>query len=218
MIEIWSQSQYLLVQLFLFLFEQVLELLSFWLLACLLIAIDRVNLINIVVISILAIVLFLETLLLFLGKRVLAYLCYFCPQTHRGRQRVLAQMGSPPLCAWDTCQERSLSCASSPWVQGRGEANPNTSCGPRPRLPRNLDHAERKEESAVFTLLWAFSMLQLAVWSLDGAVWSIHLALWALELILKTLQAAVRASQEAAWTLQRLSGGDNWLPRRSKGI
>ena len=77
------------------------------------------------------------------------------------------------------------------------EANPNTSCGSRPRLRRDLDHAERQEESCVFTL---------------GPVWSVHLALWALELITKTLQAAVRDSHEAAWTLQRLPGGDNWLP------
>ena len=98
------------------------------------------------------------------------------------------------------------------------EANPNTSCGLRPRLRRDLDHAERQEESVVFTLLLAFSILQLAVCSLDGAVWSVHLALWALELIIKTLQAAVRGSQEAAWTLQRLSVGDNWLPRRSKTV
>ena len=87
------------------------------------------------------------------------------------------------------------------------EANPNTSCGLRPRLRRDLDHAERQEESAVFTLLLAFSMLQLAVCSLDGAVWSVHLALWALELIIKTLQTAIRGSQEAAWTLQRLTTG-----------
>ena len=82
------------------------------------------------------------------------------------------------------------------------EANPNTSCGLRPRVRRDLDHAERQEENAVFTSLLAFSMLQLAVCSLDGAVWSVHLALWALELIIKTLQAAVRGSQEAAWMLQ----------------
>ena len=68
---------------------------------------------------------------------------------------------------------------------------PSMSCGLRPRLRRDLDHAERQEESAVFTLLLAFSMLQLAVCSLDGAVWSVHLALWALELIIKTLQGAV---------------------------
>ena len=98
------------------------------------------------------------------------------------------------------------------------EANPNTSCGLRPRLRRDLDHAERQEESAVFTLLLAFSMLQLAVCSLDGAVWSVHLALWALELIIKKFQAPVRGSQEAAWTLQRLSGGDNWLPGPSKSF
>ena len=67
------------------------------------------------------------------------------------------------------------------------EANPNTSCGLRPRLRRDLDHAEQQEESAVFTLLLALSILQLAVCSLDGAVWSVHLALWALELIIKTL-------------------------------
>ena len=72
-----------------------------------------------------------------------------------------------------------------------------------------VDHAERQEESAVFTLLLAFSMLQLDGCSLDGAVWSVHLALWALELIIKTLQAAVRGLQEAAWTLQRLPGVDN---------
>ena len=107
---------------------------------------------------------------------------------------------------------------SSPSMIKTFEANPNTPCGLRPRLRRDLDHAERQEESAVFTLLLAFSMLQLAVCSLDGAVWSVYLALWALELIIKTLQAAVRGSQEAAWTLQRLSGGDNWLPRRSKSI
>ena len=101
---------------------------------------------------------------------------------------------------------------SSPSMIKTFAANPNTSCGLRPRLRRDLDHAERQEESAVFTLLLAFSMLQLAVCSLDGAVWSVHLAFWALELIIKTLQAAVRGSQEAAWTLQRLSGGDNWLP------
>ena len=53
-----------------------------------------------------------------------------------------------------------------------------------------VDHAERQEESAVFTLLLASSMLPLAVCSLDGAVWSVHLALWALELIIKTIQAA----------------------------
>ena len=85
------------------------------------------------------------------------------------------------------------------------EVNPNTSCGLRRRLRRDLDHAERQEESAVFTLLLAFSMLQLDVCSLDGAVWSVHLALWALELIIKTLQAAVRGSQEASQALHRLS-------------
>ena len=107
---------------------------------------------------------------------------------------------------------------SSPSMIKTFEANPNTSCGLRPRLQRDLDHAERQEKNAVFTLLLAFSMLQLAVCSLDDAVWSIHLALWALELIIKTLQTAVRGSQEAAWTLPRLSGGDNWLLRRSKSV
>ena len=96
------------------------------------------------------------------------------------------------------------------------EVNRNTSCGLRPRLRRDLDHAERQKESAVFTLLLAFSMLQLAVCSLDGAVWSVHLALWALELISKTLKAAVRGSQEAARTLHRLSGGDHGRPGRPK--
>ena len=105
---------------------------------------------------------------------------------------------------------------SSPSMIKTFEANPNTSCGLRPRLRRDLDHAERQEESVVFTLLLAFSILQLAVCSLDGAVWSVHLALWALELIIKTLQAAVRGSQETAWTLQRLPGGDNWRPGRPK--
>ena len=80
---------------------------------------------------------------------------------------------------------------SSPSMIKTFEANPNTSCGLRPRLRRDLDHAERQEENAVFTLLLAFSMLQLAGCSLDFAVWSVHLALWALELIIKTLQAAV---------------------------
>ena len=65
---------------------------------------------------------------------------------------------------------------SSPSMIKTLEANPNTSCGLRPRLRRDLDHAERQEESAVFTLLLAFSMLQLAVCSLDGAVWDHHLA------------------------------------------
>ena len=71
------------------------------------------------------------------------------------------------------------------------EENPNTSCGLRPRLRRDLDHAERQEESAVFTLLLAFSMLQLAVCSLDGAVWDHHLAFWVLELTFEAFQAAV---------------------------
>ena len=70
-----------------------------------------------------------------------------------------------------------------------------------------------KKIECCFTLLLAFSMLQLGVCLLDGAVWSVHLAPWALEWLIKMLQAAVRGSQEAAWTLQRLSGGDNWLPR-----
>ena len=78
---------------------------------------------------------------------------------------------------------------SSPSMIKTFEANPNTSCGLRPRLRRDLDHAERQEENTVFTLLLALSILQLAVCSLDGAVWSVHLALWALELIIKTLQA-----------------------------
>jgi len=65
---------------------------------------------------------------------------------------------------------------SSPSMIKTLEANPNTSCGLRPRLRRDLDHAERQEESAVFTLLLAFSMLQLAVCSIDGAVWDHHLA------------------------------------------
>ena len=62
------------------------------------------------------------------------------------------------------------------------------------------------------------SMLQLAVCSLDDAVWSIHLALWALELIIKTLQTAVRGSQEAAWTLQRLPGGDQLAAQTLKKL
>ena len=49
---------------------------------------------------------------------------------------------------------------SSPSMIKTLEANPNTSCGLRPRLRRELDHAEREEESAVFILLLAFSMLQ----------------------------------------------------------
>ena len=42
---------------------------------------------------------------------------------------------------------------SSPSMMKMFEENPNTSCGLRPRLRRDLDHAERQEESAVFTLL-----------------------------------------------------------------
>ena len=62
----------------------------------------------------------------------------------------------------------------------------------------------------------AFSVLQLAVCSLDYIVCSVHLSLWALELIIKTRQAAVIGSQEAARTLQRLSGGDHGRPGRPK--
>ena len=51
------------------------------------------------------------------------------------------------------------------------EANPNTSCGLRPRLRRDLDHAERQEKSAVFTLLLAFNApisCLLAIWRCLG--------------------------------------------------
>ena len=41
---------------------------------------------------------------------------------------------------------------------------------------------------------------------------ALHLAPWALQ----TLHAAVRDTQEAAWTLQRLSGGDHGQPGRPK--
>ena len=46
---------------------------------------------------------------------------------------------------------------SSPSMIKMFEANPNTSCGLRPRLRRDLDHTERQEESAVFTSLLALS-------------------------------------------------------------
>ena len=42
---------------------------------------------------------------------------------------------------------------SSPSMIKTFETNPNTSCGLRPRLRRDLDHAEHEEDSIAFTLL-----------------------------------------------------------------
>ena len=83
------------------------------------------------------------------------------------------------------------------------QTNPSIPCGLRPRLRRDLDHAKCEEDSIVFNWLQLSQQLPEAHKELPGRSKGCLDA-----------KNAARCLQEAARTLQRMPGRNNWRRRR----